>query len=74
MIFSFIHSLRVRYAETDKMQYVYHGNYSTYYEVSRVEAFRHLGFPYKKIEDEGVVMPIISQSIDFLLQIGRAHV
>lgn len=36
-------SLRVRYAETDRMGYVYYGNYAGYYEVGRVEALRSLG-------------------------------
>ena len=35
--------IRVRYAETDQMGYVYYGNYATYYEVGRVEALRNLG-------------------------------
>jgi acyl-CoA thioester hydrolase len=51
--------LRVRYAETDQMGYVYYGNYATYYEVARVEAFRFLEFSYKKLEDEkGIMMPV----------------
>ena len=36
--------VRVRYGETDQMGYVYYGNYPTYYELARVEAFRALGF------------------------------
>ena len=32
-------TLRVRYAETDPMKYVYYGNYATYFEVARVELF-----------------------------------
>lgn len=30
--------LRVRYSETDKMGFVYYGNYAAYYELGRVEA------------------------------------
>lgn len=50
--------IRVRYAETDQMSYVYYGNYAMYYEVGRVEALRQLGFEYKKLEDEGIMMPV----------------
>lgn len=50
--------LRVRYAETDKMGIVYHGNYAQYFEVARVEALRALGFSYAKMEEEGVLLPV----------------
>ena len=42
--------LRVRYADTDQMGFVYYGNYAAFYEVARVEAFRNLGFSYKNLE------------------------
>ena len=56
-MFTFETSLRVRYAETDKMGYVYYGNYATYFEVARVEALRSLGINYKEMEDKGVMLP-----------------
>ncbi|MGB6547037.1 MAG: thioesterase family protein [Candidatus Acidiferrales bacterium] len=42
--------LRVRYAETDQMGYVYYGNYYTYFEVGRVEYMRERGVAYKEME------------------------
>ncbi len=45
-------TVRVRYAETDQMGVVYHGNYFTWFEVGRVELCRALGFEYKKMESE----------------------
>jgi len=51
--------IRVRYAETDQMGYVYYGNYGAYYEVARTEAFRQLGINYKEMEAEGVMMPVL---------------
>ena len=51
--------IRVRYAETDQMGYVYYGNYATYFEVARVEALRQIGLTYKELEDQGVMMPVI---------------
>ena len=50
--------IRVRYAETDQMGYVYHGNYAAYFEVARTEAFRKLGISYKELEANGVGMPV----------------
>ena len=57
--------VRVRYAETDQMGYVYYGNYPMYYEVARVEAFRKLGFPYKNLEDMGIGMPVLDMNIKY---------
>jgi acyl-CoA thioester hydrolase len=45
-------TIRVRYAETDQMGVVYHGNYFTWFEVGRVDLCRQLGFEYKKMETE----------------------
>jgi acyl-CoA thioester hydrolase len=50
--------IRVRYAETDQMGYVYHGNYAAYFEVARTEAFRQLGIRYRDLEEQGVGMPV----------------
>lgn len=58
-MFDYKTQVRVRYAETDQMAYVYYGNYAMYYEVGRVEAFRFLGFPYKNLEEQGVMMPVL---------------
>ena len=57
--------IRVRYADTDQMGYVYYGNYAAYYEVARVESFRTLGYAYKKLEEEGVMMPVIELKSKF---------
>ena len=57
--------LRVRYSETDQMGVVYYGNYAQYFEVARVEFLRDLGFVYKELEDEGVIMPVVHFETDF---------
>lgn len=63
----FVHetTLRVRYGETDRMGYVYYGDYAEFFEVGRVEALRSLGFPYKRIEDEGVMLPVHDLSVRY---------
>lgn len=58
--------VRVRYAETDQMGYVYYGNYATYYEVGRVESIRRLGLSYKELEKEGVMMPVLENHSKFI--------
>ncbi|WHF51682.1 thioesterase family protein [Chryseobacterium gotjawalense] len=60
------HTIRVRYAETDPMKYVYYGNYATYFEVARVELFRELGMPYNEIEHRGIWLPVSQFSIKYL--------
>lgn len=50
--------LRVRYAETDRMGYVYYGNYAEYLEVARVEMLRSLGISYRELEEQGVLLPV----------------
>lgn len=57
--------IRVRYAETDQMGFVYYGNYPQYYEVARVEAMRNLGMSYQEMEEEGVMMPVIDMNIKY---------
>ena len=59
-------NIRVRYAETDQMGYVYYGNYATYYEVARVETLRSLGLSYKLLEQEGVMMPVVENKSKFI--------
>ncbi|KMQ70603.1 acyl-CoA thioesterase [Chryseobacterium koreense] len=61
-----IHSLRVRYGETDPMKYVYYGNYAEYFEVARVELFRTLGMPYDEIENRGIWLPVSEFQIKYL--------
>ena len=61
-----IHTLRVRYGETDAMKYVYYGNYAEYLEVARVELFRSLGIPYNEIENQGIWLPVSDFYIKYL--------
>lgn len=58
--------VRVRYADTDQMGYVYYGNYAAYYEIARVESLRALGVNYKSVEDEGVIMPVLENWSKFI--------
>jgi acyl-CoA thioester hydrolase len=57
--------LRVRYGETDQMGVVYHGNYAQYLEVGRLEWLRAFGISYKKMEEDGVMLPVVSLSIKY---------
>lgn len=61
----FDYTIRTRYAETDQMGVVYYGNYPQYLELGRVEWLRELGISYKKMEKEGVMLPVVSLQIDY---------
>jgi acyl-CoA thioester hydrolase len=61
-----ITEIRVRYAETDRMQRVHHGAFVTYLEVARVECLRAMGFPYREMEDSGIWLPVKSMELEFL--------
>src|SRR5215813_9915684 len=58
--------LRVRYAETDQMGVVYHGNFFAYFESARAESIRQLGFTYADMERMGVIMPVIEVQCRYL--------
>ncbi|WP_212002918.1 thioesterase family protein [Chitinophaga sp. HK235] len=65
-MFSSITTIRVRYGETDQMGYLYYGNYGLYYEVGRAEAIRELGFSYRELEEQGVIMPVAELNVKYL--------
>jgi len=47
------------------MGYVYYGNYALYFEVGRNETMRALGFPYGRIEEYGVMMPVVDMQLHY---------
>jgi acyl-CoA thioester hydrolase len=57
--------IRVRYGETDQMGVVYHGNYALYLEMGRIEWLRKLGISYRKMEESGIMLPVVSMSLNF---------
>lgn len=59
-------TVRVRYGETDKMGYAYYGIYPQYYEIGRTELIRSFGLSYKILEDDGIMLPILSLNIQYL--------
>lgn len=58
-------SFLVRYAETDQMGVVYHGNYAQYLEMGRVAWLKSLGISYKEMEENNIMLPVISLKVNF---------
>ena len=63
-----IHSvskIRVRYAETDRMDVVYHSNYLIWFETARIQMLDQIGIPYREIEARGLFLPVLSVSAEY---------
>ena len=57
--------IRVRYADTDKMQFAYNGKYLEYFEVGRTELLRSTGLSYAKVESNGYHLPLIEAGVKY---------
>ncbi|MCR4908298.1 MAG: acyl-CoA thioesterase [Lachnospiraceae bacterium] len=55
----------VYYYETDCMKIVHHSNYLRYFEEARLHYITQLGMPYATMEEEGIIIPVISASLDY---------
>ena len=64
-LISYTIQLRSRYSETDKMGYVYYGHFLQYFEVVRAELVRELGMPYRVMEDNGVMLPVVNAEVTY---------
>ena len=62
---SAVTTLRVRYAETDRMGVVYYANYFVWFEVARADLLRTLGWTYREMEDAGVQLPVIDAQCEY---------
>lgn len=57
--------IRVRYADCDPMQIVYHGHYTHYFEIGRAEAFRNRGLPYAEMEVRDISLAVVDLQIRY---------
>ena len=58
--------IRIRYADTDQMQFVYNGKYLEYFEVGRTELLRSTGLSYKVVEKEGYQLPLVEAHLKYV--------
>ena len=56
----------VQYYETDMMGVAHHANYIHWMEEARIELMDRMGFPYRRMEEEGVVSPVKSIQANYL--------
>jgi len=64
-MYTYRYEHRVRYRECDPMGVVYHTHYLDYFEAARTEALRDVGVRYRDLEDSGIIMPVVSATIDY---------
>ncbi|HUL72990.1 MAG TPA: thioesterase family protein [Vicinamibacterales bacterium] len=62
---SSVTTLRVRYAETDRMGVVYYANYFVWFEVARADLLRTQGWTYREMEETGVFLPVIEARCEY---------
>ena len=58
-------TIRVRYAETDRMGLLHHANYLVYFEQARTDLLRALGLTYKDMEDQGFLLVVTKVEVRF---------
>lgn len=61
----FRHFVRVPYAHTDQMRFVYYANYLVYFEMARAEMLREAGLPYSELEKQGVYLPVVEAHCEY---------
>jgi len=64
-MYTYQYEHRVRYRECDPMGVVYHTHYLDYFEAARTEALRDLGVRYRDLERNGIIMPVVSATVDY---------
>ena len=60
-----IYERKINYYETDAMQIVHHSNYIRYMEESRTYSLAKVGLPYSKMEEEGVLIPVLGVNCQY---------
>jgi acyl-CoA thioester hydrolase len=60
-----IHTIRVRYAESDQMGVAHHAAYIAWLEECRIELLRQVGASYRELEARGVLMPVVELTIRY---------
>jgi len=60
-------TFKTRYAETDQMGYIHHSIYAQYFEMGRIEFMHKIGISYKKMEEEGYILPVYTLFTKFYM-------
>ncbi|MDO4458498.1 MAG: acyl-CoA thioesterase [Clostridia bacterium] len=53
------------YYETDRMGIIHHSNYIRWFEEARIYYMEQMGYPYRRIEDEGIIIPVTNVDCNY---------
>ncbi len=56
---------KVQYYETDRMGITHHSNYIRWMEEARIDFLERTGWPYDRLEREGIASPVIKLSCQY---------
>lgn len=59
------YEMKAQYYETDQMGIIHHSNYIRWFESARIDLLEQLGLPYRKMEEDGILIPVLSVSCDY---------
>ena len=60
-----VYEHKAEYYETDQMGIIHHSNYIRWYESARIYFMDNLGISYKKMEEKGIISPVLSVSSEY---------
>lgn len=56
---------QANYYETDQMGIIHHSNYVRWFEEARMNFMEEIGFPYAKVEELGIIVPVLGVNCQF---------
>ncbi len=59
------YSRSIAYYETDQMAIVHHSNYIRWFEEARIDFLSQIGLPYGRMEESGILIPVLSASCEY---------
>lgn len=61
---------KAQYHETDQMGIIHHSNYVKWMEEARIGYMNQLGFSYKRVEEMGIISPVVEISVAYKKQVS----
>ena len=59
-----------KYYETDQMGIIHHSNYVKWMEEARINCMDEMGFSYRKVEELGIISPVVEISVSYKKQVS----
>ena len=59
---------KINYYECDRMGITHHSNYIRFMEEARIHYLEQLGYGFEKLEEQGIVSPVLSLTVNYKRQ------